>query len=257
MESSQKVTNKRKLDTSDATQSLWLLKIPESVAAKWSSAKADETLGALKMTTIPPQSAGRPSTYRLDVQLLDDNNESGDKTYTDEYTLDEVPLGPQLVAFEFDKNEHKFSVKGKVSKRYNLKPRSTEQYQQVLRNRYVASEKRHQSREVADKDLVVLSNFESRSVDFIPPPYVDAKRREESGSNKRVKPVVSDEKEIRQRMIEAFASTEYLTFKQINTVCRASEADLREVLRKYADYHSKGPLKNYYALKPQYRGATT
>ena len=60
--------------------------------------------------------------------------------------------------------------------------------------------------------------------------------------------------ELKKKLLEVFGEREYLTFKEINAYCQAYEPDLRELVKKYCDYHAKGPLKTYYELKAEYKG---
>ena len=248
---------KRKLDVTNMGDSLWLVKIPQGVAEKWRRAASNETLGTLKVTSVPSQH-GNPPSHRLSVNLVTDNSGNSEAAVTtEEFTIDEVPSGPQIYAFEHDKVSNRFSVKGRVSKRYNLKPKLNEKYRQVVRNRLTAASVHAHQIKVTDNQVAKIGSFGSKEVDFIPPAYVDARKRDsEASGNKRSKGIVSgagDMKEIRKRMLRAFASQEHLTFKEINSACQATESELRELLKQYAVYHNKGSLKNHYQLKAEYR----
>lgn len=251
---SNKQSLKRKLDVANASNSLWLVKIPQDVAEKWSRAGPNETLGTLRITSVPAQN-GRAASHELSVHLISDESaSSGGVATSEEFTLDEVPSGPQIYSFEHNKTQRQFSVKGRVSKRYSLKPKSNEQYNQVVRNRTTIASKGGRKITVTENETALIGAITTKEIDFIPPAYVDARKRDaEAGIGKRTKAVVNVA-DLKKRMLDAFSQQEFLTFKEIFASCNATgESELRELLKKYALYHSKGKMKMYYELKPEYR----
>jgi hypothetical protein len=244
---------KRKLDVSNASNSLWLVKIPQAVAEKWSNAGPNETLGTLRITSIAGQN-GRPASHELSVQLMGDDSGSSSAATSEEFTLDEVPAGPQIYSFEHNKSQRQFAVKGRVSKRYNLKPKSNEQYRQVVRNRTTIASKGGRKIAVTKNEDALIGAMTTKEIDFIPPAYVDARKRDaDTTVAKRTKAAVNVA-QLKTIMLDAFSKQEFLSFKEIYASCGATgEIELRELLKKYAVYHSKGKLQTYYELKPEYR----
>lgn len=247
-----KIPIKRKLDTSNASQSVWLVKIPQAVYTKWDEISPGETLGTLNISTQMIQGKAVP---KLSVQLKEDENVKLEEILiADEYTMDETPTSNSLLALDYDQEKDRFSIKGRISKRYTLKAKQTEKYQQIIRNRTSVAHQVKQAKRI-DNEQTILSAFEPKNVEFIPPAYVDDRKKtnEMNSSSKRAKGSV-DPAEIRQGIIASFAKRDHLTFKEIKTFCRSAlESDLRDLLKQYCVFQSKGPLKNYYSLKPEYR----
>jgi hypothetical protein len=248
---------KRKLDMTNASQSVWLVRIPQAVFNKWDECQPGETLGTLNISTVVEQDKTVP---RLTVKLKEDENiKLEDIVVADEYTMDEAaPASSNSIALDYDEDKERFSLKGRISKRYSLKAKQTEKYQQIIRNRTSAAHQVKQAKRV-DNAQTMMSAFEPKNVEFIPPAYVDDRKKnsESNGGGKRAKGSV-DPGEIRQGVIAAFGKREHLTFKEIKTFCRsAPESDLRDLLKQYCTFQSKGPLKNYYSLKPEYRSNTS
>jgi hypothetical protein len=248
---------KRKLDTTNASQSVWLVRIPQAVYNKWDEIQPGETLGTLNISTVMEQDRAIP---RLTVKLKEDENVKPEElVIADEYTMDEtVPVSSNsMIALDFDPDKERFFMKGRISKKYSFKAKQTEKYQQIIRNRTTAAHQVKQAKRV-DNAQTIMSAFEPKNVEFIPPAYVDDRKKnsEAGGGGKRAKGSV-DPGEIRQGVIAAFGKREHLTFKEIKTFCRsAPESDLRDLLKQYCTFQSKGPLKNYYSLKPEYRSNT-
>ena len=62
-------------------------------------------------------------------------------------------------------------------------------------------------------------------------------------------------------MFEVFAQNEHNTFKDLVTICKdtpgyTKEKDLKDMLENYAMYHSKGPWRGFYELKPEFKDFT-
>lgn len=252
----EKIPIKRKLDITQSSQSVWLVKIPKVVYDKWDNCQTGETLGTLN---IKGNIINGKTELELTVKLKEDENiQPHEIIIADEYTMDEIKITNQMVPFSYNENEQRYSVKDKISKRYQLIAKQNEKYQQIIRNRTAVAQQVKQAK-VIDNAETILSSVEPKQIDFIPPAYVDDRKRnmEENTTTttKKGRGGNVDIGEVRQNMISAFGLRDYLTFKEIKSRCRsAADSDLRELLRQYTIYHSKGPLKNYYALKPEYRG---
>lgn len=242
---------KRRLDVASADKSLWLVKIPQAVADKWAEAGNNEILGTLTITSTPAQS-GKPSSHKLSVKLVEDD--SSESTTAGEYTIDELPTGPQIYAFEHDKTGNSFSIKGRVSKKYNLRPRLNSEYHKNLRMKTLKASQTHQISSVDSAEAMIKNQGRSGEVDFIPPIHADARKRDTDSTGRRTKGTTgADTGDVRQRMLNAFAQNEHLTLKELNSICRSNEKELRKLLDQYAIYHSKGKLKTHWQLKEEYR----
>jgi hypothetical protein len=250
-------SRKKELQMSSANQSLWLVKVPNAVAEKWTSGNAGDSLGTLNITSVIPNPGAKP-VHQISVNLSNVSTLNPDKiTMTNEYTLDEIPTSSQMMGFGYDSKEDKYFVKGKVSKLYALRPKGMA-YRQVIRNRNEASQTKKELQKVTASQINQNSTS-ALEVDFIPPAYVDAKRKAESESSSSKRPSRASEgiEDVRRKVIEAFSRKEQLTLKELLSYTQSSQTDVKELLKTYAKFHSKGPLKNFYELKPEYKTSTS
>lgn len=226
---------------------------------QWASSNVEDSLGTLNIKSVIPQ-GGSKAVHQISVQLSNvDTSNPNEIKVTDEYTLDEITTTAQMLAFGVEENKEQgdcYFVKGKVSKLYALRPRGSTLYKQVLQNRV--------NNKVPVKELKpiepskVMQNYSTAlEVNFIPPACVDSKRKnaEWDGLSKRAR--ASDVSEVRTKVIKAFTQKEHLTLKEIIGFCQSNTNDIKELLGKLTVFHRKGPLKNYYELKPEYKSSSS
>ena len=233
------------LDVSGKDNALWLVKIPQYVAERLDNADDGDVIGNLQIATrrIP----GKPAEHELSVQLSFNSE-------PEEFVMVELPSERQLMVFE--SNEDKFKIKGKITKSYNFNPRDSEAYRRSKRERLeaAASIKQTQKLEIEDVQPGLRSAMD---VDFIPPAYVENRKAALlSGTGQKRPRSELDSRDIRNKILETFDGTERLTLKQLNSACHASEKELKDQLKLYAIFHSKGPYRNYWELKPEYKGSS-
>ncbi|CAM9398028.1 unnamed protein product [Ectocarpus fasciculatus] len=232
------------LDTADGEKTVWLVKLPQFVAQRLENADNGDVVGSLQLTA-PTAGSGGP---QVGVQISFDGP-------TEEFHLAELPAGSQVIAFSA--NQDKFKVKGKISKTYNMNPKDTEEYRRICRERRLQEAKSNETRALKVEDVQNQSNA-PREVDFIPPVYTDAKRgtAAPTGSNKRQRGSNDvDSRDVRNKLLQAFSLRERLTLREINGVCQVPESQLKEQLKTYATFNSKGIYKNYWELKPEFKAS--
>lgn len=263
---------KRKLDIDDCGKSLWLVKIPANVAEKWRTAQPGESLGSLSIDSIPSNVPGKKNRSKVSIQLRNDtpsnsgaSDQSIENPVVTEFTLDEIQnlkgTSSNMMVFDSNEGREKFSVKGHVTTFWSLTPKDNEQYRQALKARQLnASTRNHSVKSIASKTVFEQAN-KVQEVGFVPPAYVADRRKELSGvsgapirRSRGEKPTEKEVNELKHKLLEVFGKREFLTFKEINGYCQAYESDLRDLVKKYCVYHSKGSLKTYYELKAEYKG---
>mmetsp|Transcript_4022 Transcript_4022/g.4113 ORF Transcript_4022/g.4113 Transcript_4022/m.4113 type:complete len:283 (-) Transcript_4022:25-873(-) len=248
---------KKELNISSASQSLWLVKVPQQVFDNWSTKSHNEVLGTLSITSSAPSNAG-PSDKKIVINLTNDSNASESSECLTDYVLNELSGGVELTPFVQNEETGAFAVKGKVTKQFTLKPKGDNKYRELCRNRTVNALKRPRIAQAVDGNEANDAQSKIGIMDFIPPGYVDMKRKATEQKNlnviKRVKGVViGDTKDLRNKMFQAFENKEHLTLKEISLACQAPEKDVKEIVREYAIFHVKGIYRNYWELKPEYR----
>ena len=265
--------SKRKLDITASSQSLWLVKIPTNVAEAWRSSQCGEQLGSLAIESIPSAIPGKKPRSKVSIQLRSDivpesvsalNPVEAAPNIT-EFTLDEIQnmksASSNMVVFDSNEGQDSFALKGHVSTFWSLTPKDNEQYRQAVKSRQLnASTKIHSVKSI-DSKVVFEHSSKIQEVGFKPPAYVTDRKRDvdnlAGGAMRRVRGEKATEKEmkdLKKKLLEVFGEREYLTFKEINGYCQTYESDLRDIVKKYCDYHAKGSLKTYYELKTEYKG---
>lgn len=240
--SSLQQVQKKELNTTDANQSLWLVKIPQIVYENLASRRSGETIGTLKLQ------ANKQVLVHLD-------GAAGDVPVTD-YFLEEMSKGPQLVSFAHDIEGDYFSSKGVITKQGILRPKGDEKYREYCRNRTAMASTKTRVTRAVDATTIHSAPPVSHEVDFIPPAYVGSKRLstdQKAHGVKKQKMATTDSKDIRNKIFQAFESRDKLTLKEISAACTSPEKDIKDLLKDYATFHQKGVYRNYWELKPEYR----
>lgn len=231
------------LDASALEKTVWLVKLPQFIAQRLENAENGDIVGSLQLTATAAGGSGP----QVGVQISFNGP-------TEEFHLTELPAGPDVIAFAA--SQDKFKVKGKVSKTYNMNPKDTDAYRKLCRERRAHEGKANETQTLKMEDVLGHSSA-PKEVDFIPPVYVDAKRNaaaQMGGSNKRQRGTnETDSRDVRNKLLQAFSLRERLTLREIHGVCQVPEAQLKEQLKTYAVFNSKGIYKNYWELKPEFK----
>jgi hypothetical protein len=263
-----KVANKV-LNTNALEQSLWLVKVPSFVAERWSRAENDEILGSL---TVSQKSSGPnlPPSKQLNVLLEKVDGATG----PDSFTLEELKSSnDSFVAFSTETDPTKgFSIDGKVTKNMLLKPHINEEYRKLIRDRGLSKVVARKQIGMANVHDIERTATQSHTVEFIASDRMELKRRAaaEKLSSKSSRLSLSvgagnlDEASeelvlaMKTRIFQAFEESERLTFKDLVQCCSevegfSKEKDLRDLLEIYGKYHSRGALKHFWELKPEFK----
>jgi len=242
-----KEPEKRPLDTQEANNSLWLLKIPNYIAERWADiATSADTPNAIlgNLFVTPIQDASGKVTKKIKLKLLPEEGHSTPSV--DDFIVEELPGGPQLYAFNYNEETESFAVSGKVTKNCNLMPESANAFGNL---QIALAEQRDEERrrvKILDrKGTLQLNTDPSKTVPFIPPVLLDKKKRLQAGAEKS---------DLLDNLFAAFKKEEYLTLKDLIQYCACTEQDLKQAVKEYCDYNSKGKFKNFYQLKREFKG---
>lgn len=254
-------------------QSLWLVKVPQFVAHKWSTAQHDEMVGSLSITS-KAGGFGKKPTKQLNIDL----EPSGDHLSNGptQFTLEEInPTGSSsdsFIAFSND-SDGLFSIDGKVTKNLTLRPKASTEYLQLVRERGLTKITSRREATVADAAEVERAAMQSHTVPFITSDRMEFKRKAAAekafAASKRLASAIGsgmaipaaaelDIEALKSKMFEAFEQKDRLVFKDLIAFCSdvegfTKERDLRDLLDEYAVYHRRGPYKQFWELKPEYR----
>lgn len=242
------------LDVSGASKSLWLVKVPHFIAEQWETQGQDgDIVGKLQIATVAVPGRVEPA-HQISVQVSVGGEDSG---AVEEFVLAEIPLGSQVLAFDSNPETERFKIRGKVGKSYNMNPRDDEAYRRAIRERTNnlnnVKEVKSLSAAVAQANAAAV-----RDIDFIPPRYAEAKQiAAQSGTSLKRQRAEVDGKDVRSRVLQAFSERDRLTLKELLSMTQAPERDIKEQLKNLADFHSKGPYRNFWELKLEYRAGSS
>jgi hypothetical protein len=250
------VIKKSELNMEAIDSSLWLVKIPHFVADRLGSLEEDQTVGALSINAVPPSAPGQKASKRISVSLL--ANEDGDPT---EFTLEELSTATdtQMMAFAYDQPSNEFTVQGQVTKKLVLKPEDSVAYRQLLKRRSTQDRKMTQA---ANPEDILTTRASSNVIDFIPPVRAEMKRKaiEQEYAAKKSKVAMGgvDYEMLRSKLFEAFAINKRQSLKDLLAMCKdvpglTREKEVKDLLESYAKYHSKGPYRSFWELKPEFQ----
>lgn len=273
-----KKSNKRKLEKlglnlEGKDQQLWLVKVPSFVAKKWSTtAQHDEIVGFLTNQTIvgPNQKLVKKMEIKLnDNDNINDNddNDIDPALKVNEFTLEAIPFDKdgQLLAFSHADNDNNdnesYALLGNVTKKLDMKPRGTAQYREIIKHRTITAEMKKETKSTDHQLFTKNSDVAKYVVDFRLP---KTEFKKNQLIEKRRKECANDMAQIdslRSLIFEVFAQNEHNTLKDIVAICKdqpgyTKEKDLKDMLDNYAFYHSKGPWRGFYELKPEFKDFT-
>eukprot|EP01041_Mallomonas_annulata_P001172 gene1172-2276_t len=250
------IVAKKELNLSAGAQSLWLMKIPQGVYDSWSTKSHGEVLGTLSVTTSSSSTA--PADKKIIIHLSDDSERN--KLDVTDYELDELSGGVELMPFVHNEEDGSFSLKGAITKNCSLKPKGDFKYRESIRARTENASKKIQSVKQIDNDEAFNSQMNIGIVDFIPPHSVQAKRRaleQRTTTAKRIKSAAGSTegsgKDIRSKIFQAFEAKELYTLKELANFCQSPEKDVKDVIKDYTNFHSKGLYRNFYELRMEYK----
>lgn len=241
------------LNIDDLNQSLWLVKVPQYVAERWSMADNDDILGSLKIVMKPAKGPKQPAGKQLNVKLSFNDGDDAPSEFTLEDQGMQAISGDTFVAFSNEPNSKRLCIDGKVTKNMHLMPSSSAQFGSILKERGEILKKKHEIH-AADMNEIQKASVQSQFVEFIGN-EADMKRKT------RTSVVPSGDlntSELRAKVFEAFAKTPKMIYREVKAFCSdvsgfSKDTQLREILDSYTVYHNKGIDKNYYELKQEYR----
>jgi hypothetical protein len=257
------------LNSEAIEQSVWLVKVPNFVAEKWSTAQNDDIVGNLTISLKPPSNPGELPAKQLKVTLTSQPMDDHDHC-PKSYILDELKSSTDtIVAFSTERDGNGFTIDGKVTKNMVLKPEINDEYRQLIRERALLNVMNKKEIGLANMKEIERTATQSHTVEFITSDKVEMKRKAAAEramqSSKRaalsgglIEASEELENRLRSKLLEAFAQNERLTFKDIVTACSgvpgfSRDKDLRDVLEMYGKYNTRGLYKHYWELKPEYK----
>lgn len=271
--SNKRKVEKRELNIEGKEQQLWLVKVPSFVAKKWSTAEHDEIVGVLTNQTVmgPNQKLMKKMEIKLnDKNELKKENNNDDinddpESKVSDFSLEAISFDKdgQLLAFSHvgnDENEG-YAILGNITKKLDMKPRGTAQYREIIKGRTIKADTKKESRATDHQLFTKSSDVAKYVVDFRLPKTEFKKNQLIEKRRKECADDMAQSESLRSIIFEVFAQNEHNTFKDLINICKdqpgyTKEKDFKEMLDNYAFYHTKGPWRGNYELKPEFKDFT-
>lgn len=237
---------RQRLVQEGGNQTLWLVRLPVDLAREWNSARHDEVLGSLNI---------RPSAENKTGKQLEVVTEGGRGVFV----MDDLSAAnTQENLFAFSENDKAgFALNGKITKRLVLRPKDDSRAR-VLSGPALLTKSR----------LLSASELHSKQQQnrILPTPSIDAASAGASISSSSAAASASataaaavDKSAVMEEVLAAFHSAQQaLSLHELYLRCKAkhaglAESDLRDILKRYANYHQRGTQKGLWELRPEFK----
>lgn len=229
------------IDTGSAGRRVWLVKVPDYLAERLADLEEDNLeLGVVRAT---PSAGGGPANVKL---ILSSAGPCGDLPL--EYSLQLGKCDQTMHLFCEDLAGRAVMVEGKVEQECQLKPVLNEQYRDIMRKRNEHANKPKRSVQMVD------STTDHIQMGLIPhvseyEMLMKKKRRYEPELRKERLP----REEVLDILFRAFERLPHWTFKALVDHTQQPSSYLKDLLGEIAIYNTRGPYKNLYELRPEYK----
>lgn len=229
------------VDTSSANRRVWLVKVPDYLADRLAELDEDGLdLGVVRATANP---SGGPAQVKL---ILASNGPCGDLPL--EYALQLSKCDQTMHLFCEDLAGRALMVEGKVEQECQLKPVLNDQYREVMRRRNEQANKPRRTVQVVDP---IADNIHLGHIPHVKEAEMLLKRK------RRYEPETRRERlpkeEVTDILFRAFERMPHWSFKALEQHTQQPAAYLKEVLDEITTYNTRGPYKNLYELRPEYK----
>jgi hypothetical protein len=263
-EESDKVTAQTygKLDSEDAGNECWMLRIPSKLAAAWDSAPEGTVLGELvfrKGGKAPGRPVVKPSLEVHAAPPADDAT----STFPLQYSLQAMTKKiPTLHPFTREANG-RVKLHGIVTRTANLQVHQDASYRQLCKNRIMQTTVNNSRfvKPVESNQVVQQSNRKQLTKGFGAAVHQYGKRLLEAANQpntpaKRTK--FDPDQPTKSVIFQLFSHQPYWTVKDLKVASGGRpETEIRDVLREIGDYHRSGDHKNTWELRKEFQNKST
>jgi len=232
------------VDCSFSGKGLWLVKVPKYLAEKWNNASAQGNLEVGRIRITQPQA---PSEKQDVVFHLNQNvakSGSSDKPCPTEHQFEMTSLGDQTIYIlkqDEEPQKETLSVIGKVLQKAECRPKRDDLSYLELKRKEVAKFS-EPKKKIIQLEAPVVQNFMPR-VHHVHTAEVKDKAKKQRSSKEEVQDI----------LYRLFAKHQYYHLRDLERITKQPVGYLKEVLRDVCRVNAKGPHKNTWELKPEYR----
>lgn len=245
------------LDFSKASNPLWLVKIPKYLAKKWSEASDNSQVGKIIITQTknPSSNAPKPKpqiVFQLNealgqnVQVKISENKFLEHKIPLEHKFLMTPIANQNVYIlkqsTEDSAKDSLSIMGKVIQRAECTPVQNDSSYMDL--------KRETNKQFNEpKNFIKIVDDRKQRTKFIPK-IIQQSNRDKTQQQKRLR---NDRGTVQDALFAAFTKHQYYTLKDLEKITRQPQTYLKDILHEICRHITKGPHKNTWELKDEYK----
>lgn len=225
-------------------QRMWLVKLPKYLSQQWSEASGSGEVGKLQIAKNQGKSE---ISFILNKELTDIRGTDGQPAPViapREHQLVLQGVRGQVLTVLTERAPDQLSLEGTVVHRGECRPALSENYMRLKRKQIEESSK--PARTVQKLEKVVTTNYKPVANHQYNTEY--EKKKKENG--KRVK---ADKDQVLALLFAAFEKHQYYNIKDLVGITMQPVAYLKEILNEIGVQNVKGPHKNTWELKAEYR----
>ncbi|XP_056411401.1 general transcription factor IIF subunit 2 isoform X2 [Hyla sarda] len=240
-------SDKTELDLSGAKQNtgMWLVKLPKYLAQQWAKASGRGEVGKLR---IAKNQGKTEVSFTLNEELASIQDIGGKPatfvTAPREHPFQLQNVGGQTLTVFTESLSEKLAIEGIVVQRAECRPAANDHYMQMKRRQIEESSKpKRQSQQI---EKAVTTNYKpvanhQNNIEY-------EKKKKEDGKRAR-----ADKQQVLDMLFSAFEKHQYYNIKDLVDITKQPVTYLKEILRDIGINNVKGPHKNTWELKPEYR----
>ncbi|KAB0402203.1 hypothetical protein E2I00_020026 [Balaenoptera physalus] len=225
-------------------QRVWLVKLPKYLSQQWSEASGSGEVGKLQIAKNQGKSE---ISFILNKELIDIRGTDGQPAPVvapREHQLVLQGVRGQVLTALTERAPDQLSLEGTVVHRGECRPALSENYMRLKRRQIEESSK--PARTVQKLEKVVTTNYKPVANHQYNIEY--EKKKKENG--KRVK---ADKDQVLTLLFAAFEKHQYYNIKDLVGITMQPVVYLKEILNEIGVRNVKGPHKNTWELKAEYR----
>lgn len=280
------------LDTSQAPDQCWLLRVPTKLAELWQKAPEGTDLGELVFTKGGKSASGavvKPSfIVQVSPELVESIEPDKASAMPLNYSLQAMTKKvPTMHPFTRNPNNGSVKILGNVTRTANLQVEQDNAYRAMLKDRLVATNitssryvkpveatesiiHKHKSTTTVATATNTQSKTFGNAVLKFGKRMLEASQQEslpdQGGPATKKGRQFAPDQPLRSVIFELFGQQQYWTVKDLKAAavsggCSAAgtkkaESEMREILREIGDYHRSGDHKNMWELRKEFQQQT-
>jgi len=248
------------MNIKQANRKVFLVKLPAYVAKEWDNLRPNTEIGRVLL----------PEVVFEDTEVVEGNNSNANEIretkkrkrateerklkavtgklvlttsqlekYPKDHTLFFAPSPVPTFAFT-ETDQGQVTLEGNVPSRWDCRPDMTKEYRSVLQSREDHEKKRH-------RPLITITEDQA-------PKTIHQRSKVRKAEPIQDKMTRIPKPDLINAIFHLFSTQEHWSLKSLRDSTEQPTAYLKEVLQELCVYTKKGPNKNTFELKPEYKG---